>query len=64
MSGERRGLARGSSLGALALVVLCGGPAAGETIDATAMTLLSGHADPRDGKIYTVVPAYQSLSLL
>ncbi|MGZ3440936.1 MAG: hypothetical protein ACXVDD_15535 [Polyangia bacterium] len=46
------------------MVVLCGAPAAGETIDATATTLLSGHADPRDGKIYTVVPAYQSLSLL
>lgn len=47
---------------ALALA-LVGAPAGAEIIDATATTLLSGHADPRDGRIYTVVPAYQSLSL-
>jgi hypothetical protein len=55
---------RATSLVALAVVVLSSAPVAGETIDATTTTLLSGHADPRDGKIYTVVPAYQSLSLL
>ncbi len=64
MRRERRTLPRGWWLGALALSALWAAPVAGETIDATATTLLSGHADPRDGKIYTIVPAYQSLSLL
>src|SRR5207245_7480826 len=67
MSSERRASPRGwpaAALALLALTALVAAPAAGETIDATATTLLSGHADPRDGRIYTVVPAYQSLSLL
>src|SRR5437763_8620751 len=35
-----------------------------DTVDATATTLLSGRQDPRDGSVHTVVPLYQSLSLL
>jgi hypothetical protein len=37
--------------------------AAPVVIDGTLTTLLAGHQDPRDGKIYTVVPVYQSLAL-
>ena len=55
---------RWSTLGAVAVVALAGAPVSGETVDATATTLLSGHADVRDGRTYTVVPAYESLSLL
>ena len=39
-------------------------PAHAETVDATVTTLLAGHATPRDGAIYTVVPVYEMLSLL
>ena len=47
---------------ASALVVLA--PRAhGQEVDARLMTLLSGHADPRDGHVYSVVPAYQSITL-
>lgn len=38
-------------------------PARADTIDATVTTLLAGHEDPRDGKIYTVVPAYETVAL-
>ncbi len=55
---------RWSTVGVVALVVLAGARVSGETVDATATTLLSGHADVRDGRIYTVVPAYENLSLL
>ena len=50
---------------ALAIVFSIGlaGMARAQTIDGTATTLLVGHQDPRDGKIYTVVPVYETLSL-
>jgi len=41
----------------------CVGVASAETIDATITTLVSGRQDPRDGKVYTVVPIYQLLNL-
>ena len=55
---------RWPTLGVVAIVVLAGAHASGETVDATATTLLSGRADVRDGRLYTVVPAYENLSLL
>jgi hypothetical protein len=40
-------------------------PSRGEaTVDGSVTTLLAGHADPRDGRIYTVVPAYALLDVL
>lgn len=42
------------------------GPAASvraDVLDMTVATLLTGHADPRDGQLHTVVPVYESLSL-
>jgi hypothetical protein len=54
-----------------ALVVFAGlcwavvlGLAHADTVDTTVATLLSGHADPRDGQLHTVVPVYESLSIL
>jgi hypothetical protein len=35
-----------------------------QVIDATAQTLIAGRADPRDGKVYTVIPLYETVSLL
>lgn len=52
-----------SSRWPLVLLLVAAAPARGEVVDATSMTLLSGHADPRDGRVYTVVPAYESLTL-
>ena len=52
------------SLVACALVMAAGVPARAEIVDATSTTLLSGHADARDGQIYTVVPVYEMVSLL
>src|ERR1051325_11608623 len=49
---------------AFVAVFLAATPARAETIDATATTLLSGRQVPRDGTVHTVVPLYQSLSLL
>src|SRR5215467_6411721 len=50
---------------ALLLALLCAtAPARAETVDATATTLLSGRQDPRDGTVHTVVPLFQSLSVL
>lgn len=52
------------------LAVLCGvgvtvsaGAVHAQRLDASATTLLAGRQDPRDGRVYTVVPAYQSLQL-
>src|SRR4051812_13295140 len=45
------------------LLSLLGRQADAQTVDGTLTTLLAGRQDPRDGKIYTVVPVYQSLSL-
>jgi hypothetical protein len=55
-----------SMSGRSALVLACAlmSTARADTIDATVTTLLAGHQDPRDGKIYTVVPAYESVSLV
>jgi hypothetical protein len=39
-------------------------PAAAQTVDATATSLISGRQDPRDGAVHTVVPFYESLSIL
>lgn len=39
-------------------------PVCADTVDTTVMTLLAGHADPRDGQLHTVIPVYESLSLL
>jgi hypothetical protein len=53
-------------IGALSGLLLCaplGRPRA-DTVDTTIATLLNGHADPRDGQLHTVVPVYESLSLL
>jgi len=44
-------------------VLLTALPAAAETFDATVTTLVAGRQDPRDGKVYTVVPIYQLLTL-
>ncbi|HKA87023.1 MAG TPA: hypothetical protein VKE22_05120 [Haliangiales bacterium] len=35
----------------------------GQTVDATALTLLAGRQDPRDGTVHTVVPAYEEIWL-
>src|SRR5215472_2044889 len=43
------------------LVLLVPGVAAAQTVDATALTLLSGRQDPRDGQLHTVVPAYEDI---
>ena len=49
---------------AIVVVGLAAARVHGETVDATATTLLSGRADVRDGHTYTVVPAYEQLSVL
>ena len=35
-----------------------------EVIDASLQTLVAGRSDPRDGKLYSVVPVYETVSLL
>jgi hypothetical protein len=35
-----------------------------EVIDAQLQTLVAGRSDPRDGKVYTVVPLYETVSLM
>src|SRR4051794_8113567 len=45
-------------------VVASGVPVRADTVDMTVSTLLSGHADPRDGQLHTVVPVYESLGIL
>jgi hypothetical protein len=50
----------------LALLVLAlsiAAPARAQTVDATLTTLIAGRQDPRDGKVYTVVPLYELVSL-
>lgn len=47
---------------ALALVATAA-PARAEIVDASVATLLNGRADVRDGRVYTVVPAYEMLQL-
>src|ERR1044071_8667690 len=47
----------------LGLAVVWPAVAAGQTVDATALTLLSGRQDPRDGEVHTVVPAYEDIWL-
>src|SRR5215470_14384487 len=48
---------------AMAPVLVLGFPAlaAGQTVDATAMTRLQGRQDPRDGVVHTVVAAYEDI---
>jgi hypothetical protein len=46
---------------AAALAVSLPALAPAQTIDATAMTLLAGRQDPRDGTVHTVVPAYEDV---
>src|SRR5436190_18859350 len=51
-----------AALGAgLGLVLGMPALAHGQTVDATALTLLSGRQDPRDGVVHTVVPAYEEI---
>jgi beta-galactosidase beta subunit len=38
-------------------------PARAEIVDASVTTLLAGRADARDGRVYSVVPAYEMLQL-
>ena len=46
------------------LFARCGSPpASAAVVDGTVTTLVAGQKDPRDGKLYTVVPIYQSLQL-
>jgi hypothetical protein len=45
------------------ILLLLTGPARAETVDLTVTTLLAGRSDPRDGRVYTVVPAYELLQL-
>jgi hypothetical protein len=44
------------------LLILVAASARAQTIDAAVSTLVAGHADPRDGRVYTVVPIYESVS--
>jgi hypothetical protein len=45
---------------AIAFAAACTiGAARADEVDATATTLIAGHADPRDGQIHTVVPIYE-----
>jgi hypothetical protein len=48
---------------ALVVLLFVGLPALaqGQTVDATALTLLSGRQDPRDGEVHTIVPAYEEI---
>lgn len=46
------------------LSFLWAAPSPAETIDATATTIVAGKQDVRDGKIYSVVPLYEHISLL
>jgi hypothetical protein len=46
------------------LLLLLAFPARAEVIDARLETLIAGRSDPRDGKVYTVVPVYESVSLM
>ena len=46
------------------VMLLMSAPAAAQTVDATATSLISGRQDPRDGSVHTVVPFYESLSIL
>lgn len=54
-----------SRVALLAALALGGLPAlaSAQTVDATALTLLSGRQDPRDGVVHTVVPAYEQIWL-
>ena len=47
----------------VALALALPAVAAGQTVDATALTLLSGRQDPRDGQVHTVVPAFEDIWL-
>jgi hypothetical protein len=55
----RRDAARLLALIAIAIAA----PARAERVDATVTTLLAGRSDVRDGRVYTVVPAYEMLQL-
>ena len=46
------------------LLLLCAFQARAEVIDAQIQTLVAGRSDPRDGKLYTVVPVYQTLNIV
>jgi hypothetical protein len=47
----------------LAAALLAAAPARATVVDATVTTLLAGRQDPRDGRVYSVVPAYEMLQL-
>lgn len=66
MGTDHMGTFPGWRFGLLAILgtaALAPQPARAQTLDATATILVAGHADPRDGKVYTVVPAYEALTL-
>lgn len=46
---------------AAAFVIGLPAVAGAQTVEATAMTLLAGRQDPRDGTVHTVVPAYEDI---
>jgi hypothetical protein len=45
------------------LYLLAAAPAGAVALDASLTTLIAGRQDPRDGRVYSAVPAYQSISL-
>lgn len=54
-------------LAALGLAVGAAAPARADmpaVVDTTVSTLLTGHADPRDGQLHTILPVYESLAVL
>jgi hypothetical protein len=46
------------------VLILLALTARAEVIDAQLQTLVAGRSDPRDGKVYTVVPVYQTVNLM
>src|SRR5512143_2218754 len=63
---ERRPRARAVGVPlAILWVVSCGGSGAAwaERLDANWTLILGGRADPRDGRLYSVVPVWQSLAI-
>jgi hypothetical protein len=58
-----RQAARVAAFSALLAAAAVGGRARAEVVDATSTTLLSGHADPRDGVVHTSVPLFELVSV-
>lgn len=58
-----RATARGAALILAVAALATAPPARAEIVDASVTTLLNGRSDVRDGRVYTVVPAYEMLQL-